>query len=418
NARLAYGLKQYLAHTHYHGTYSWGRQFHLADMTGWVLRTLRRAVNSQLGVISAPVVIGIPVTFDGEAAGSRDEAIARLTAAATQAGFTNTVFLEEPKAALVADLASRDSRDAGPDGACVAVDFGGGTFDIAVSVGGTSPWEADVTRGVAVGGEHLDSLIFTKVVAPAIGLERDLARLPWLGSRGSMIMAAGRSDSRRQLADEALRSEGCRLISRIFDRGQVYDFWRSIETAKIALSTQESTTVDFYRPGVQISVPIDRATFERLAAEPLGRVRATVEDALTASGLQPAAVVRVVKTGGSSALPSFDAILRDLFPNAEFEQKSALTTVVEGLGQYLRLQGSASKAVSTSGHVMPRKSDDTPGQDTEVRLLYDPVQMNIEGSGVPEASSQARFDADSETGPSQPVRGGLLGRLRRLLGID
>jgi len=355
--------------------------------------------------------------FDGESAGGREEAIARLRDAAVQAGFEQVSFLEEPKAALVADLAAREDGEARPDGACIAVDFGGGTFDVAVSIGGTSPWAADVTRGVAVGGEHLDSLIFTKVVAPAIGLDGDLARLPWLGSRSSMIMAAGRAGSRQQLAEAAQRSEGCQLISRIFDRGQVYDFWRAVEAAKVALSRQESTTVDFYRPGVQISVPLDRATFERLAADPLIRVRATIAEALDAAGLRPEAVARVVKTGGSSALPSFNAMLRDLFPNAVFEQKAELTTVVEGLGEYLRLQQGATTTVPTAVSETHADSDETQAADMEMQTLFEPVQMTIAGSGVPEAPSQARFDAGETAEPGQPSRGGLIGRLKRLLGM-
>lgn len=419
DARLAYGLKEYLAHTDYHGTYSWGRQFDLAEMVGWVIRALRMAVTNELGDISVPLAIGVPVVFDGETLATREEAIARLRDAAAQASFAQTAFLEEPKAALVADLVAREDREARPDGACIAVDFGGGTFDVAVSVGGTSPWAADVTRGVAVGGEHLDSLIFTKVVAPAIGLDGDLTRLPWLRTRSSMIMAAGRAASRRQLAEAARRSEGCQLISRIFDRGQVYDFWRAVEAAKVALSTQESTTVDFYRPGVQISVPIDRTTFERLAAEPMSQVRMTIEDALNASGLQPQAVARVVKTGGSSALPCFDSLLRDLFPNAEFEQKPTLTTIVKGLGHYVRLQSAASAVSAPLPDVLSAATPTVvPESESDVELTFEPTQMTLDGAGVPEAPSQARFHADSEAGPGQSARGSLLGRLKRLLGME
>lgn len=422
DARLAYGLKCVLADTSYRGTYSWGRRFDLADMVGWVMRALRMAVNSQLREISVPLALGVPVVFDGEATGSRHTAMDRLRDAAAKAGFTETVFLEEPKAALVADLVAREGRGERSDGACIAVDFGGGTFDVAVSVSGTSPWAADVTRGVAVGGEHLDSLIFTEVVAPVIGLDRDLARLTWLGTRSSMIMAAGRAGNRRQLAEAARHSEGCRRISRIFDRGQVYDFWRAVEAAKVALSTQESTTVDFYRPGVQISVPLDRATFERLVAEPIARVRATVEEALDAAGLQPQAVARVVKTGGSSALPSFDAVLRDLFPNAEIEQKSALTTVVEGLGEYVRLQygaqpdKGAARSAATAVEILPGAKA-MRMRETDVEMLFEPQQMKSEESDAPEAPSQTRSTDAAEADASQSSRRGLLGRLKQLLGL-
>jgi len=145
-------------------------------------------------------------------------------------------------------------------------------------------------------------------------------------------------------------------------------------------------------------------------------------------------------------------MLRDLFPNAEFEQKSALTTVVEGLGEYVRLQFSTSAVQEpvieeSTTTLMPSESTDmtiestqltledytglaaTPGEaalgrevsqglDAGVELLFEPVQMTIDGSGVSEEPSQARFVDEAEAGPARSAHVGLLGRLKRLLGRD
>src|ERR1700687_3207551 len=91
------------------------------------------------------------------------EAFRRLEQAAHEAGFTQVAFLPEPTAAVIGTPVHH--------GVEVAVDFGGGTFDVAVmdSRGGDSKIAG--LSGVAIGGEILDGVLFETSVGPALGLD-------------------------------------------------------------------------------------------------------------------------------------------------------------------------------------------------------------------------------------------------------
>jgi len=93
-----------------------------------VLRRLKRAADRATGANVPRVVLGHPVIFVG-AEGRRwrerqEKAMTRLRDAALQAGFTEVELLEEPVAAMNGELLQ--------EGVAVAVDFGGGTFDVSV----------------------------------------------------------------------------------------------------------------------------------------------------------------------------------------------------------------------------------------------------------------------------------------------
>src|SRR5260370_8992918 len=112
------------------------------------------------------VVVGHPVVFAGtdpsDRAASDTEAFSRLERAALEAGFEEVAFLSEPTAAVIGEHTHR--------GVEVAVDFGGGTFDVPVMDSrGEQPRIAS-TPGVAVGGEMLEGVLFETTVVPALGL--------------------------------------------------------------------------------------------------------------------------------------------------------------------------------------------------------------------------------------------------------
>jgi len=396
DARLAYGLKATIADMGYSGTESWGQHFNIEEMVSWVLNALRKVVDDGRREIKVPTMIGVPVEYDGEKTGSRELALDRMLAGARAAGFANIEFLEEPKAALVADIAS--GVDARPNGAYIAVDFGGGTFDVAVSTGGATPWAVDTIKGVPVGGERFDSLLFTEIVAPKLGIMDILDQCEWLQERSSMIMAVGRSEFRAELG--MATGPGARMFTHIFNRGQVYAFWRAIEEAKVALSSQQETRVDFHRPGVQIDVPVSREEFEHVIKPDLNRVRRTITKVLDSARVDASRVVLVIKTGGSSALPAFNEMLRDLFPNAVFEDKPALTTIVQGLGHYVRFklgENFESKSMQTPKVL----ANEVGGRSTASVRVADDKQQGSQATNLP-------------TLP--PLREGLLAKLKRLLG--
>ncbi|MGH7763754.1 MAG: Hsp70 family protein, partial [Candidatus Dormibacteraceae bacterium] len=156
DARLLSGVKHELAKLGFAGTNSWATDFSVGALVGVVLKRLKDEVDSAAGQSIGSVVLGHPVVFAGEDAderpASRAEAFRRLEQAAEKAGFTEISFLPEPAAAVIGEPAH--------PGVEIAVDFGGGTYDVAVldSRGG-EPRIAGIA-GIAIGGEILDGVLF------------------------------------------------------------------------------------------------------------------------------------------------------------------------------------------------------------------------------------------------------------------
>ncbi len=184
-------------------------------------------------------------------AGSEVEAFRRLREAAQEAGFEDVEFMAEPVAAVIGE--EQHARVE------VAVDFGGGTFDVAVLDSRGDVSKITGTAGVAIGGEILDGVLFESVVGPALGFDR----LPyWLfndlrtASSVRLVMA----DPGIPAILARIGGEVGELVHALLYEGHAYDFYRAIESAKIKLSDNESTSLT-YRP-LGLDVPIRRAAFE------------------------------------------------------------------------------------------------------------------------------------------------------------
>src|SRR2546426_7868612 len=128
DARLLSGVKYELAKLGFAGTNSWAVDFSVGSLVGVVLKRLKDEADATTGRVARRVVIGHPVTFAGaepeNLARSQSEALSRLEQAAMESGFEEIAFLPEPTAAVIGELEHH--------GVEIAVDFGGGTFDVAV----------------------------------------------------------------------------------------------------------------------------------------------------------------------------------------------------------------------------------------------------------------------------------------------
>jgi hypothetical chaperone protein len=271
------------------------------------------------------VVLGHPVVFAGADPADRhasdQEAFRRLEEAARSAGFEHIAFLPEPTAAVIGE--------ANHLGVEIAVDFGGGTFDVAVMDSRDGEPRITGTAGVAVGGEILDGVLFETSVGPALGLDV----LPsWLFNE-----LRTSSSVRLLMADPGIPSILARiggthadLVHALLYDGHAYDFYKAIESAKIALSSSESTELRF--PPLGLAVTVRRSAFEAMIRPELDLVRDAIDRALASAKITPTAVGRVLVTGGSAYIPAFRADLAATFGPERLEQRDAFTAVVHGLG--------------------------------------------------------------------------------------
>ena len=128
DSRLISGLKSELSNEEFDHTHSWATDFSLLELVAIVLGDLKRRADRLVGEPVHRVVIGHPVAFVGTTGGRYDElqelALSRLRQSALVAGFQEVVLMPEPAAAMLDEVL--------PIGYASTVDFGGGTFDVAV----------------------------------------------------------------------------------------------------------------------------------------------------------------------------------------------------------------------------------------------------------------------------------------------
>ena len=325
DARLLSGVKHELAKLGFAGTNSWATDFSVAALVSVVLNRLKTEADESVGRATHRVVLGHPVVFAGadphNRAASDAEAFKRLEGAAAAAGFTEVAFLPEPTAAVIGEKTHR--------GVEIAVDFGGGTFDAAVMDSRAGAPRITGMAGVAVGGEILDGVLFETSVGPALGLER----LPsWLFNE---LRTA--SSVRLLMADPGIPGILARiggreaeLVHALLYEGHAYDFYKAIESAKIALSDAE--LVELTYPPLDLKVALRRLSFESMIRPELDLVRQAVSTALKEARTDPKEVDRVLLTGGSAYIPAFRADLAETFGLERLEQRDAFTAVVHGLG--------------------------------------------------------------------------------------
>ena len=325
DARLLSGVKHELAKLGFSGTNSWATDFSVSTLVGVVLERLKAEADTWVERAPNRVVLGHPVVFAGadphDRAASDAEAFKRLEHAATGAGFTEIAFLPEPTAAVIGEEKHR--------GVEMAVDFGGGTFDAAIMDSRAGTPRIIGMAGVAVGGEILDGVMFETSVGPALGLER----LPnWLFNE---LRTA--SSVRLLMADPGIPSILARiggreaeLVHALLYEGHAYDFYKAIETAKIALSDSEEVELSY--PALDLRIPLRRHAFESMIRPELDLVKRAITSALKEASVEAKDVDRVLLTGGSAYIPAFRADLVDIFGADRLEQRDAFTAVVHGLG--------------------------------------------------------------------------------------
>lgn len=348
DSRLLVGIKSDLADPSFKSTQSWGYSWTPPELVAVVMLALKRAADRHTGHTCRRVVLGHPVAFVGTEGPDYDlrqeTAMKRLIESARLAGFEEIDTLEEPSAAA-------QDEDPGPGGILVALDFGGGTFDVAVVDYGRDPAEVIGLQGAAIGGERFDQLLFNAKVAPELGLLEEYGAPD--GSRHRLparVMAGSRSmlDLRSLLLDytlpEILRrfqtftgGERLVLLEQLLYGGFAYSFFEAVEDAKIRLSVDEQTTIQFRGGGFDMSVPVTRIEFESLIENDIALIEATIQNALADAGVTAASATRVIRTGGSSSIPLFVDMVMAMFGSERMVQRPPFTAVVQGLASYSQM---------------------------------------------------------------------------------
>ena len=133
------------------------------------------------------------------------------------------------------------------------------------------------------------------------------------------------------LEREALEPERLRAFIRLVREDRGFHVYRAIEAAKHELSRSDESRVRYRDAGFALDTAVARRDFEGWIADELGRIEASVDDALTLAGVTDAGIDRVFLTGGSALVPAVRAIFERRFGDGKLRGGEELTSVASGL---------------------------------------------------------------------------------------
>jgi len=360
------------------------------ELSGEVLRALRKDIEQQLGVLPSRAVISVPALFELPQSSATSEA-ARL------AGFERVELIQEPVASALAAGWTAEDRD----GSWLVYDLGGGTFDVSLL-------------------ETRDGLL------RVVGHDGD----NFLGGRDfdwALVDLLLEQISRTRLT-EVRRSDPRHATS-------VRKLKLAVEEAKIELSRVEE--VPLMLPSafetdtgpVDVDLVLTRQLLETACAPLVQRSLEVCLRLLSTHGLTPDQLGKVVLVGGPTAMPFVRARVREALGAPFAEGLDPMTLVAQGAALYAASSGldgrpaSASPASSSgrkvwlqypamssdlSPHLVGRLVENDPGPKPTT------VQVSRQDGGwkSPEAalSAEGAFVLSVELLPRRPNAFTLTGR--------
>lgn len=326
----------------YTGTQIFDRFYRVGDLVQAYLGQLKARAESELGEAVTGVTLGRPVKFSDSPERDR-QAEETLRQAALEAGFAQVDFELEPVAAALFYERSLTR----PQNVLI-FDFGGGTLDLAVlRLGDPHQREVYASAGIDVAGSDFDRAIIQKRLLAHFGMDQpgvdhtlldliqavpDWIALPELST--PQIWNSLQKAIQKEIAPVRLKT----LQSLIFN-DLAFSFYNQVEAAKIALSSQGAAVVQLQEQDIDLWELYTRRQFEADIHPYLQVVEKLLLDTLAASGLEPGQIDAVVKTGGSSNIPVFTALLNRLFGAGRVKASNSFSSVTAGLAIRARERG-------------------------------------------------------------------------------
>ncbi len=345
NGRLLQSIKTGLRDPGYEGTLIFDRYYPIDELISRMLSALKARAEAQLSATCERLVLGRPVRFsDDPAVTARAEEI--LYRAARFAGFREITFQMEPIA--VAHLYHRQTPTRQN---ALIFDFGGGTLDLTIAeVGGPQPAHVLANRGVLVGGDDLDRRLMESLLkyfgaGSRIGSEIDFPyeMLELLKSWQTMpdLSRPHQLGKIRDFQKTSNNPQAMRALETLVSENVGFGLFKAIEQAKIRLSRDLFTRLDFDYKEIAIHERLLRRTFEERIEHEIMLVREGIEAVLADAAMRPEQVNVVLRTGGSSLVPAYIELLADIFGTEKLHQMEALTSVVGGMAVSAYEEGGA-----------------------------------------------------------------------------
>lgn len=334
--RLFQSLKSGLKEASFSGTHVFDRTYTLEELIALYLDELRQRASEIVAQDVTAVVLGRPVNF-GDDDSFNELAAGRLRAAAELAGFDDITFDLEPVAAALAYERTIDRPQH-----ILVFDFGGGTLDLTVMRVGGDKRQVLASGGIDVAGDTFDREIIRYRLldhfgrSTAIG-ERGLpfpAHLTESLTHWQEIPTLSAPETLR-LFDEAQRTGShpsrVQALEALVVNNYGFAMFDAVERAKRELSDRYSAVVRLQAEDINVWQLLTRAQFEAIISDHRREIAARVQDTVRRSGLRPDGIDAVVRTGGSSQIPCFIALLAEQFGAEKLRLENTFSGVTAGL---------------------------------------------------------------------------------------
>lgn len=350
--RLMQSVKENLSQQNFVEANIFGKWLYVEEIIAIILREARTRGCGEIDSDVTSAVLGMPVTFSGDASADKT-AQARLEKAARLAGFTHVDFLYEP---IAATLSYQSSLSAGDEKFVFMGDFGGGTSDfVAMKItGGVRISQSNQAEqilsvgGVHIGGDMFDSLLMKQKLWQKFGykstyrstnglqLEMPNSYLEPLGNWriSSQLKSPKTLKELRAISRSSSNPKGLEILEKIISKSLIYMVYRSIESTKRELSSQTETSITFSEEGVNFSEPVSVGEFQQIISSPLEELANKVDETLASSGLKASKFDAALLTGGTSYVPAVRKIFEDRFGADKILTLDPFTSVSYGLSVY------------------------------------------------------------------------------------
>lgn len=326
------------------GTLINDKRFGFDVLIGLFLRHIKTIAEEQTGETLTSVTMGRPVHFQDRNPDADVKAEAELRAIAQNVGFTDISFQYEPIAGALAHEASLTKEQL-----ALVIDIGGGTSDFSVirlrpnSAANTNRQQDILANsGIRIGGNDCDKTINLHTAMPILGLhdtygDKNLeipSALYFELSEWSKIMMSYTPQNKswvRSMIPLAHTPEKIMLLEQVLDEQLAHKILNQSEQAKIDLSTDRETTLDYTFLQRDLAQSLDQATMNALFDKTLSPVTETMDLCLQQAGVSTQDIGALILTGGSTALPFFQTVWQTRFPHAQLLDDNKLGSVGLGL---------------------------------------------------------------------------------------
>jgi len=330
--RLLQSLKSVLTSSVFTGTNIFGKFYTLEDLLTILLKEIKTRAETESGHELTSAVIGRPVRYVGTS--ENKIALDRMRTIAQNSGFKHVEFEYEPVGAAL-DYSSKINT---PQNILV-FDFGGGTLDICIMKLPENQIIAVSGRGI--GGDLLDSQIVKSHLLHQFGADTIINnKIPfpkhffaafnsWYQT--TLQKTVRNIESLRKLAIESNNPQLIDNLINLIIHDYGFEFFQSVDSAKIALTDSDSIDFNFNRPHLSIHQHFTRTNFEQAIIDQLEESQQCIFESLTLASLKPNQIDKVILTGGSSQVPIFIKLISDIFGPEKLITSDHFTSVASGL---------------------------------------------------------------------------------------